>query len=67
MTLKTVLDGVYVVIGTACLLSAQYHALHKLVFGHLEAYHMVELLTAALEQVCKGISLGEAVGENRRG
>ena len=55
--LQAVLYGVDIVIGTARLLSALNHALHKLFLRHLKPYHMVEFLSAFAEESLERIGL----------
>ena len=57
---KASLDGVFVVVATAALLSAHHEALHKLVFGHFKTHNGIYCHAAVGKQLfqCLGLCYG---------
>ena len=57
-------DGVRIVIGTACVLSALFHAVYKFVFRHFKTDYGVQACAALLQQSGEGFGLRNGAGES---
>ena len=60
---ETFLDGLFVVVGTAGLLSALDEACHQFLFGHLEVEHHAYCLITFGKHLFQGFCLGDGTGE----
>ncbi len=61
--LEAVLDGLEIVVGTACLGAALDHAVDQLILRHLQPHHMVDFLATFLQEAVERLSLGDGAGE----
>lgn len=62
--LETVLYGVDVIVGTACLLPALNHTVNQFIFRNLKPDYMMQCLASTAEKAVKGISLWNRAGES---
>lgn len=66
INLQTVLYRLRIVIGTPSGLAALEHTPHKLLFGHLEADNVMNLLAAFLQEAVERLGLGIVRGNPSR-
>ena len=60
---ETLLDGLFVIIGTTALLATQDETLHQLIFRNIELQHGCHLVTALTEHLLQSLSLRNGAGE----
>ena len=61
---KALLDGLFIVVGTATLLSTEDQALHQLILWHVEFNHGSHLVTPFVEHLLQGLCLWDGTGES---
>ena len=60
---EALLDGLFVVVGTATLLTTEDETLHQLVLRHVEFNHRSHLVTTLLEHLLQGFGLRDGTWE----
>ena len=63
VNVETLLDGLFVVVASSALLSAEQEALHQFVFRHVQLNHGCHLVSAFGKHLFQGFCLRDSAGE----